>query len=370
MFKKILILFLLPFTLSAQKNKGFIINGNITGLKDSTLVFLNNSAGNAIAQDYAFKGKFTLKGQLNEPGFSKLGFIGLTNEVDIFMFNEYISIKANADNIEKSMVITGSALNNDYNAYLKVFNPIKDRFNDLGARINTTPDGKKRDSLIGLFEQTKKNVVTELNKFTSTRLGSPVSTFVLYVVNPVLPGGVEELETRYNTLHTSAKVGEFARLVEGIIEKHKSEIAKSSATNEGAIAPDFTQNDVDGKPVSLSSFRGKYVLVDFWASWCRPCRLENPNVVDAYNKFKSKNFTVLGVSLDRPDGKEAWLNAIKQDNLTWTHVSDLKFWDNAAARLYSVNSIPFNLLIDPSGKIVAKNLRGSELHEALERILK
>ncbi|MCZ2222360.1 MAG: AhpC/TSA family protein [Chitinophagales bacterium] len=370
MVKNIIAFILLPFALLAQEKNSFSINGNITGLKDSTLVFLNDGYGNSIAQDYAFKGNFILKGHLDEPGFVKLGFIGLTNELDIFMFNENISVKANANNLEKSVVITGSALNNDYNAYLKAFNPIKDRFNDLSTRINTTPNGKKRDSLIGLFEQTKKHVVTELNKFTSPRLGSPVSTFVLYVVNPVLPGGVEELETRYNKLYSSAKVGEFARLVEGIIEKHKIEVAKASATNEGAIAPDFTQNDVDGNPVSLSSFRGKYVLVDFWASWCRPCRLENPNVVDAYNKFKSKNFTVLGVSLDRPDGKEAWLNAIKQDNLTWTHVSDLKFWDNAAARLYNVNSIPFNLLIDPSGKIVAKNLRGSELHEALERILK
>jgi peroxiredoxin len=132
---------------------------------------------------------------------------------------------------------------------------------------------------------------------------------------------------------------------------------------------DFIQPDTSGNPVALSSFRGKYVLVDFWASWCAPCRQENPNVVSNYNKFREKNFTVLGVSLDRPGQKDKWLQAIHLDGLAWTHVSDLQFWNNAVARQYKIESIPQNFLIGPDGRIVAKNLRGQALEAKLCEVL-
>ena len=133
-------------------------------------------------------------------------------------------------------------------------------------------------------------------------------------------------------------------------------------------APELSLPDVNGKTITLNSFKGKYVLVDFWASWCLPCRKENPNVVQAYNKYKNKNFTILGVSLDKE--KEDWLGAIETDKLSWTQVSDLQEWNSAAVSTFNFSGIPFNVLVDPEGKIIAQSLRGDSLEEKLEEILK
>jgi len=137
----------------------------------------------------------------------------------------------------------------------------------------------------------------------------------------------------------------------------------------GQTAPEISLPDLNGKEIKLSSFRGKYVLVDFWASWCKPCREENPTVVKAYNKYKDKNFTILGVSLDRPGQKDEWMKAVMKDNLAWTQVSDLMFWNSPVVQLYGIEGIPYNVLVDPDGKIIAESLRGPALEAKLGELL-
>lgn len=174
---------------------------------------------------------------------------------------------------------------------------------------------------------------------------------------------------------------EVSKLVNDLASKHpthqgvaavKSMLEAQANKMKGLIgqtAPELSLPDPNGKEVKLSSFRGKYVLVDFWASWCKPCREENPTVVKVYNKFKDKNFTILGVSLDRPGQKDEWMKAVMKDNLTWTQVSDLMFWNSPVVQLYGIEGIPYNVLVDPDGKIIAESLRGPALEEKLAAVL-
>ena len=177
-----------------------------------------------------------------------------------------------------------------------------------------------------------------------------------------LTSDISEIEPLFNSLSSDIQ-----NTNEGKTIGNQINVGKVTAI--GSIAPDFTQNDPEGNPIRLSDFRGKYLLIDFWASWCGPCRKENPNVVKAYQQFKDKNFEILGVSLDNPGAQQSWLNAIEKDGLTWPQVSDLKGWKNSVAVQYNILSIPQNLLIDANGVIIAKNLRGEKLSEALEKYL-
>jgi peroxiredoxin len=361
--KRLLLALLFPAVAFAQGDNGYTVKGQIKGLKDSTLVYLSNMSGTPIAQTYSSGGAFKLMGKLESGDVYQLSFIGYPDISETFLTNENLTVTGTASAM-KSLTVTGSTAAQDYQLYLKRFNPLKERLNTGVAKANQAPAGKQRDSLVTVVNKTVADIQSQIDLFIKEKPASQVSAFILYVTNQ-LNGDVSVLEKRFSKLTASAKNNMYGKALSEMIEQQKT------VENFGAIgstAPDFVQNDAEGKPVSLSSFRGKYVLIDFWASWCGPCRRENPAVVAAYNEFKNKNFTILGVSLDQDKAK--WLEAIQHDGLTWTHVSDLAYWNNAVAKKYQVTGIPINYLIDPQGKIVAKSLRGEELRETLAKILK
>lgn len=239
------------------------------------------------------------------------------------------------------------------------------------------------DSIIALRHVERASAIADLKKFTTDFIEQSKSaalsvfalgTFQSMASNPAFGmEGYSNEEVSKIISNTAARFPEHQGIA-SINKTMQSEQQKAASAAAASLlnkpAPDFTLPDVNGNPVSLSSYKGKYVLVDFWASWCRPCRLENPNVVEAYNKFKNKNFTVLGVSLDRPDGKDDWIKAIKDDQLAWTHVSDLKFWESMVVPLYRFEGIPYNVLVDPTGTIIAEGLRGADLERKLAEVLK
>jgi peroxiredoxin len=204
------------------------------------------------------------------------------------------------------------------------------------------------------------NAMEVIRKFVAAHPGSYITPFAIIRFNQIADE-ISETEVLYNQLTPEIKTSAMSQYI-------AQQITEAKVNGTGTLLPDFAQPDTSGISVSLSSLRGNYVLVDFWASWCGPCRQENPNLVAAYNKYKNKNFTVLGVSLDK--AKPAWIDAIKMDGLTWTHVSDLQGWQNSVAQQFQIFSIPQNFLIDPDGKVVGKNLRGAALDRKLARILK
>jgi peroxiredoxin len=359
MKKFLTLLAIIPTVLFAQNQpKGFVINGNVSGIADGKVQVLSMGEEHAvIASDSIKNGVFTLKGSITEPN---LYFLVLSNEQPqyIYLENNPITITGSRADI-KNIKIEGSQSHTDFVEFNKTFNPLIAELNGFAALIQKEENEKKKEDLFKQYDSVVKKVNAEVGSFVAAKKSSYVSAFLLSVSAQVIADPIV-MEQRFNSLSEDVRNSEIGKSL-------ASNIAYFKVGAVGTDALDFTQTDVEGKPVKLSSFKGKYVLLDFWASWCKPCRMENPNVVKVYNQFKTKNFTVLGVSLDQ--SKDAWVKAIQADKLTWNHVSDLQQWNNAAAQMYHIQSIPGNFLIDPNGKIVARDLRGEDLEKKLCELL-
>ena len=351
--KKIFIFLLaFPFLGFSQTKKptapraenSFVISGNVTGFADGTSVsFLNEQTNLPEKQTSIEKGKFVIKGKMNEPGFKGLIFGDQPPVVPLFLDNSSIKISGDKNAIDK-LLITGSPTHTLFTQYTGALKPYEKIFlPDAGF----DPDAVKN----------VEKISEEFVKKHPTSYVAPLAIIRMFQVN----GDGAKAEELYKLLPVPVQSSGLGQYV-------NQQIQESKINPIGSVIKDFSQKDTSGNLVNVSSFRGKYVLLDFWASWCKPCRMENPNVVAAYNKFHDKNFTILSVSLDQ--AKPAWLDAIKMDGLIWSHVSDLKGWNNEVAGLFQIRSIPQNLLIDPNGKIIAKNLRGPVLESKLTALLK
>ncbi|RFM25880.1 TlpA disulfide reductase family protein [Deminuibacter soli] len=370
----LLLTMLIPAALWAQDGS-VTIKGQLNNVKGAKKIYLlhRDHGGLVIDSATVTDNQYVIKAKVSELTQAVLllntsNGRALKSEGDAApLFIEPASFSITHKDSLANFTTTGSVLNDE----AKKLKTAEQPFNQKGATLNAayraaqaSGDTAKLKQLDAEGDKLEADLKEQVyGPYVKGNPNSPLAIYALNLYAGFADIDVAKVEPLYNSLPATAQNSKGGKDF-----KQRLDAVKKTAI--GSEALDFTQADTLGKPVSLSSFRGHYVLVDFWASWCGPCRRENPNVVKAFNKFKDKGFHIIGVSLDQPGAQKSWLDAIHKDGLVWTHVSDLQYWNNAVAKSYGINSIPANFLIDPSGKIIAKSLRGEDLESKLAEVYK
>jgi peroxiredoxin len=357
------------FACNPSKEDGTVVQGTLTNAAEK-MVYLEKFENQMIVKMDSVKilpdGKFKLKAM----GL-KLDFYRLAIYPDQFAYlitdsTENISITGDGASLMKSAKISGS-VNTELMRELDMkIIAMEGEMDSIARSASANPqDTSGRGAAFKIFTEKKENYTKFLRGFIDQHPSSPANLNALSKLS--MKDDFEYFKKVRDGLKSS-NIGnpQYVEYLDKQIVGYESQMAVENALAPGNMAPELTLNTPEGATVSLSSLKGKIVMIDFWASWCKPCRQENPNVVKIYNKYKNSGFEILGVSLD--ENKDKWVDAIKQDALPWPHISDLKGWQSAAAQVYGIQSIPFTVLVDKDGKIIDKNLRGELLENKLKEI--